>query len=189
LKIYDILFTSFNTSRISSSETNERIRAANAAAAQFAGEDDQVSNASSSVDASGNNPVDPLGNSVDVSGNSITSKSDIQKINDETTYKKYTYQEIEERIQKNYFEDNQKYSSALDIVATYLKGQKLIYMESKTYCENKLYKLMLPSIFLSAVATVIATDVVTVASVVIVVVIVTVTVLVTCCCCHYYSYY
>ena len=30
-------------------------------------------------------------------------------------------------------------------------------MESKTYCENKLYKLMLPSIFLSAVATVIAT--------------------------------
>jgi len=150
--------SSFNTSRISTSETNERIRAANAAAAQFAGEDDQVSNASSSnVDPSGNNPVDVSGNPVDASGNPIISESAIQKINDETTYKKYTYQEIEERIQKNYFEDNQKYSSALDIVATYLKGQKLIYMESKTYCENKLYKLMLPSIFLSAVATVIAT--------------------------------
>jgi hypothetical protein len=150
--------SSFNTSRISTSETNERIRAANAAAAQFAGEDDQVSNASSSnVDPSGNNPVDVSGNPVDASGNPIISESAIQKINDEATYKKYTYQEIEERIQKNYFEDNQKYSSALDIVATYLKGQKLIYMESKTYCENKLYKLMLPSIFLSAVATVIAT--------------------------------
>jgi len=144
--------TSFNTSsRISSSETNERIRAANAAAAQFVGEDDQVSNTSSSVDASGNNPVD-------ASGNPIIYESAIQIVNDEkSTYKKYTYQEIEERIQKNYFEDNQKYSSALDIVATYLKGQKLIYMESKTYCENKLYKLMLPAIFLSAVATVIAT--------------------------------
>lgn len=150
--------SSFNTSRISSSETNERIRAANAAAAQFAGEDDQVSNASSSnVDPSGN-PVDVSGNPVDASGNPITSESAIQIVNDEkNTYKKYTYQEIEERIQKNYFEDNQKYSSALDIVATYLKGQKLIYMESKTYCENKLYKLMLPAIFLSAVATVIAT--------------------------------
>ena len=150
--------SSFNTSRISSSETNERIRAANAAAAQFAGEDDQVSNASSSnVDPSGN-PVDVSGNPVDASGNPITSESAIQIVNDEkNTYKKYTYQEIEEKIQKNYFEDNQKYSSALDIVATYLKGQKLIYMESKTYCENKLYKLMLPAIFLSAVATVIAT--------------------------------
>ena len=150
--------SSFNTSRISSSETNERIRAANAAAFQFVGDDDQVSNSSiSNVDPSGNNPVDASGNPVDASGNPITSQSVIQIVNNETTYKKYTYQEIEEKIQKNYFEDNQKYSSALDIVATYLKGQKLIYMESKTYCENKLYKLMLPSIFLSAVATVIAT--------------------------------
>ena len=150
--------SSFNNSnRINSSETNERIRAANAAAAQFVGEDDQVSNASSSnVDPSGN-LVDASGNPVDASGNSVTPQNDNQIVNNETTYKKYTYQEIEERIQKNYFEDNQKYSSALDIVATYLKGQKLIYMESKTYCENKLYKLMLPSIFLSAVATVIAT--------------------------------
>jgi hypothetical protein len=148
----------FNTSRISCSETNERIRAANAAASQFVGDDDQVSNSSiSNIDPSGNNPVDASGKPVDASGNPITSQNDIQLVNNETTYKKYTYQEIEERIQKNYFEDNQKYSSALDIVATYLKGQKLIYMESKTYCENKLYKLMLPSIFLSAVATVIAT--------------------------------
>jgi hypothetical protein len=151
--------SSFNTSsRINSSETNERIRAANDVVAQFVGEDDQVSNASSSnVDPSGNNPVDASGNSVDASGNPVTPQNDNQIVNNETTYKKYTYQEIEERIQKNYFEDNQKYSSALDIVATYLKGQKLIYMESKTYCENKLYKLMLPAIFLSAVATVIAT--------------------------------
>jgi hypothetical protein len=149
--------SSFNNSRISS-ETNERLRNANAVAAQFVGEDDQVSNDSSYVDPSGNPVVDVSGNQVDASGNPITSQSAIQKINDETiSYRKYTYQEIEERIQKNYFEDNQKYSSALDIVATYLKGQKLIYMESKTYCENKLYKLMLPSIFLSAVATVIAT--------------------------------
>ena len=46
-------------------------------------------------------------------------ETDSQKVNnDPFTYRKYSYQEIEERIQKNYFEDNQKYSSALDIVAT-----------------------------------------------------------------------
>lgn len=143
--------SSFSSNRLgSSSETNERLRNANAVVAEFVGEDEHVSNDGSSCDPSGN-PLDSSGNHVDSSVNGI------QKINNEIiTYKKYTYQEVEERIQKNYFEDNQKYSSALDIVATYLKGQKLIYMESKTYCETKLYKLMLPAIFLSAVATVIA---------------------------------
>jgi len=74
---------------------------------------------------------------------------------DKHTYKKYTYKEIEERIEKDYFEENQKYSSALDIVASYLRGQKLIYMESKAVCEMQLNKLMLPSILLSTSATVI----------------------------------
>ena len=134
--------SSFRTASISN--TNERLRIAHAAAVEFVREDEQVSNDSASTS--------------DTSGNPIKSAENAnQKINnDQFTYKKYSYQEIEEKIQKNYFEDNQKYSSALDIVATYLKGQKLIYMESKSYCENKLYKLMLPAIFLSAVATIIA---------------------------------
>ena len=73
------------------------------------------------------------------------------------TYKKYTYKEIEKEVDDNYFEQNQKYSSALDILATYLRGQKLIYMESKCYCENKLNKLMMPAILLSTSATVLST--------------------------------
>jgi len=44
----------------------------------------------------------------------------------------------------------------LDIIATYLRGQKLIYMESKAFCESRLNKLMMPSIFLSTAATVLA---------------------------------
>jgi len=107
------------------------------------------SNNSISTDSSGNsinqNNPDPSGN--------ITKKID----NDLFSYKKYTYKEIEEMIYKNYFEENQKYSSALDIVATYLRGQKLIYMESKSYCESNLNKLMLPSIFLSTSATILST--------------------------------
>jgi hypothetical protein len=72
------------------------------------------------------------------------------------TYKKFTYKQIQEEITNNYFDSQTSYSSALDIIATYLRGQKLIYMESKSYCENKLNKLMMPSIFLSTAATVLS---------------------------------
>jgi hypothetical protein len=44
----------------------------------------------------------------------------------------------------------------LDILASYLKGQKLIYMESKAYCEGELNKLMMPAIILSTSATVLS---------------------------------
>ena len=72
------------------------------------------------------------------------------------TYKKYTYKEIETEIDKNYFDVNEYYSSALDILATYLRGQKIIYMESKAYCEHRLNYLMMPSILLSTAATVVS---------------------------------
>jgi len=72
------------------------------------------------------------------------------------TYKKFSYKEIEKKIMHNYFDEKSQFSSALDILATYLRGQKLIYMESKSYCENKLNKLMMPSIFLSTSATVLS---------------------------------
>lgn len=69
-------------------------------------------------------------------------------------YKKYTFKEYEDKIEADYFEPNHKYSSSLDILASYLKGQKIIYMESKAYCDNWLNILMLPSILLSTIATI-----------------------------------
>ena len=71
-------------------------------------------------------------------------------------YKQLTYNEVESRIDNCYFEKNHKYSSALDILASYLKGQNLIYMESKYYSEQQLNKLMMPAIMLSTAATVVA---------------------------------
>jgi hypothetical protein len=47
-------------------------------------------------------------------------------------------------------------SITLDLIAIYLKGQKVLYVESKTFCEQCLYYLMLPAIFISAVCTVIS---------------------------------
>ena len=99
-------------------------------------QDDDVSSHDISSDVSDN--------LIDNSGNSII------------TFKKYTYKEIENQINDNYFDEKEYYSSALDILATYLRGQKLIYMESKTYCEVRLNSLMMPSILLSTAATVLA---------------------------------
>jgi len=87
----------------------------------------------------------PSGNIPDISDNKL-----------KKTYKKFSYKEVEKEIFNNYFDQKSAYSSALDILATYLRGQKLIYMESKSYCENKLNKLMMPSIFLSTAATVLS---------------------------------
>lgn len=87
---------------------------------------------------------DISGNLTDNSGNTII------------TFKKYTYKEIENEMNENYFDENEYFSSALDILATYLRGQKLIYMESKSYCETRLNSLMMPSILLSTAATVLA---------------------------------
>ena len=68
--------------------------------------------------------------------------------------KKITFEELENEINETYYDENHKTSSSLDILASYLKGQKIIYMECKTYCEKRLNLLMLPTIFLSAMAAV-----------------------------------
>jgi hypothetical protein len=43
-----------------------------------------------------------------------------------------------------------------DIIAMYLKGQKILYTEAKTLCEQRLNYLMLPTICITAICTVIS---------------------------------
>ena len=71
-------------------------------------------------------------------------------------YTKLNYHQVERSIDKYYSDINHKYSSALDILASYLKGHKIIYMEAKSYSEQKLNMLMMPAILLSTAATVLA---------------------------------
>ena len=92
--------------------------------------------------------TDPSSNTLDIFGNNSKKKM--------ITYKKLTYKQMEKEINDDYFSENEYHSSALDILATYLRGQKLIYMESKTFCEDRLNALMMPSIFLSTAATVLS---------------------------------
>ena len=69
-------------------------------------------------------------------------------------FTKITYKEIEKEINDCYLDENHNFSSSLDILASYLKGQKIIYMEAKYYSDTYLNYLMLPAIFISAAASV-----------------------------------
>jgi len=72
-------------------------------------------------------------------------------------YTKFTYEEVKYHTDKIYLPDTaHRYSSALDILASYLKGQKLIYTESRSYMVRNLNMLMMPAIIIAAVCTVVA---------------------------------
>ena len=81
---------------------------------------------------------------------------DNMKIKDMPPFKKLEFKDVEYKINQCYSDINHKYSSALDILASYLKGHKIIYMEAKSYCETHLNIYMVPSILFSTAATVLA---------------------------------
>lgn len=74
--------------------------------------------------------------------------------NSTVEYKKLNLIAVEREIDRQYLDVNHQFSAALDILASYLKGQKIIYMESKTRCEMMLNRLMLPAIFISSLSSV-----------------------------------
>ena len=70
--------------------------------------------------------------------------------------KKLGYVEVEKAIRVSYYTKQDYYSSAFDIIASYIKGQKILYMEAQQYSVRQLNMLMLPAIFLSAAASVLS---------------------------------
>lgn len=70
-------------------------------------------------------------------------------------YRKLTYDEME-KIIMNYYDNENKYSNELDILITYLKGQKVLYTYSNRITKWKLNILTIPSIFFTATLTVFA---------------------------------
>lgn len=46
-------------------------------------------------------------------------------------------------------------SSTLDILSQYMRGQKILYLEAKSYCEFYLYRLMIPTLFISTACSVV----------------------------------
>lgn len=68
----------------------------------------------------------------------------------------YGYKEIDASITNNYVFETSNGSLICDIIAMYLKGQKILYTESKTVCEQRLNYLMLPAILITSLCTIIS---------------------------------
>ena len=85
-----------------------------------------------------------------------SNNSELHNNMNHVNYKKISYNEVKNQINKSYEQDIvHRYSSALDILASYLKGQKTIYMEARSHTVSILNCLMLPAIFLSALVSVV----------------------------------
>ena len=75
--------------------------------------------------------------------------------NNDINYKKITFEKMLSKINRQFEQDwVQRYSSAMDILASYLKGQKIIYMESRSYSVRILNYLMFPSILFAVFASI-----------------------------------
>jgi hypothetical protein len=64
-----------------------------------------------------------------------------------------TMKDITIILDEIYNSEESQQSTTLDILAIYLKGQKILYIEAKTHCEQHLNSLMLPAIFISSLCT------------------------------------
>jgi hypothetical protein len=62
----------------------------------------------------------------------------------------FKFSDINDIIQTSYNADDENMSTICDIMAVYLKGQKILYTEAKTVCEQRLHALMLPAIFITS---------------------------------------
>jgi hypothetical protein len=71
-------------------------------------------------------------------------------------YHKLTYNDVEKSLGKYYDDTDTKISSELDILITYLKGQKNLYIQSKIVSQTKLNILLIPSLMITAGCTIFA---------------------------------
>jgi hypothetical protein len=66
------------------------------------------------------------------------------------------YDDIKHTMDTKFGYKEGQLSSTLDIVAMYMRGQKILYLEAKAYCEFYLWRLMVPTIFISTICSVIS---------------------------------
>jgi hypothetical protein len=67
-----------------------------------------------------------------------------------------TFEEVQRILTNIYNQEQAMRSTTLDIICAYLRGQKVLYVEAKTYCEMYLYALMLPTISITALCSILS---------------------------------
>jgi len=80
----------------------------------------------------------------------------VQTINDKDcqTDNEISFEQMEDTLSTTYDSIQNNNSTICDVIAIYLKGQKILYTEAKTLCEQRLTLLMLPAIFFTVVCTI-----------------------------------
>lgn len=74
--------------------------------------------------------------------------------------KKLGYSDVEKVIKNSFYTKQDYYSSAFDIIATYIKGQKLLYIEAEYYCKKQYHMMIFPAIFISALTAVLSLSII-----------------------------
>ena len=86
---------------------------------------------------------------------SSSDSTDVYNVDSPVKYNKVTFETVRQRVSATYDHDIvHRYSCALDVLGSFIKGHKIIYMEAQSYTSNKLYYLMFPAIFISGLVTV-----------------------------------
>jgi hypothetical protein len=124
--------------------------------------DMHISTANSSFyNTRSNSPItisnfDSRSNSSDSDSNNYDTDDDDVVISN-SGYKKLSYRDIEKMINKYYdLNIDNKLSNEVDILTTYINGQKNLYIQSKNYTQRHLNWLMFPTLFISGFITIIA---------------------------------
>ena len=92
---------------------------------------------------------------ITMSNNNSDDENDNEEKEPSSKYKKISYDEME-KIITNYYDNESKYSNELDILITYLKGQKVLYTYSNRITRWKLNMLTIPSLVFTATLTIFA---------------------------------
>jgi len=88
----------------------------------------------------------------------LTISCDNSDVEDERNngFKEVTYDDIKNSLDKYFDDPDMQISNELDILITYMKGQKNLYIESYIVSQNKLNMLMIPSILITIAVTIFA---------------------------------
>lgn len=73
-----------------------------------------------------------------------------------TAITRFQFKDVDKMMNEGYSYPEDNNSTICDIVAMYLKGQKILYTEAKTVCEVRLHYLMLPAIAITATAAILS---------------------------------
>ena len=66
----------------------------------------------------------------------------------------FKFKDVEQNFNDSYNPKESNNSVICDIIAIYVKGQKILYTEAKTHCEQRLSFLMLPAILITVICSV-----------------------------------